>query len=92
MSERAYRVSYRTTTSTSVLFNECEYQDSWEDAIWAFLAHIRGGHAATIYVYSEGKDDYVEVDDDILAKIDDLNWDGLDAGEIAQKVHDGVTA
>lgn len=43
-------------------------------------------------MYSEDKDDYVEVDDETLAKIDDLRWDGLDADEIAQKVHDGVTA
>lgn len=89
MSERAYRVSYRTTTSTSVLFNECEYQDSWENAIWAFLTHVRCGRAASIYAYSENEDDYVEVDDEILSKIDDLRWDGLDADEIAQRVHAG---
>lgn len=88
MSERAYRVSYRTTTSTSVLFNECEYQESWEDAIRAFLLHVRSGQASTIYVYSEDKDDYVEVDDEILSKIDDLGWNGLDADEIAQRVSD----
>lgn len=92
MSERAYRVSYMTgggcTYYTSVQFTDCEYQDSWEDAIRAFLTHVRGGHAATIYVYREDKDDYVEVDDEILAKIDGLMWDGLDADEIAQRVSD----
>lgn len=89
MSERAFRVSYRTGGSGvyGVEFTECEYQDCLRDAIWIYVRHVASGNPAAIFAYDNEADDYRRVDARTLDWIYTMARRGAKEDKIAEDVN-----
>ena len=71
--ENMYRISYKTSPGYySVRFNESEFKDTLEDAIWTYRCHTSNGQPTSIFKWCDESDDYVELDREIMFKINFL--------------------